>query len=68
MSFIFSIFIIPTVMVGTVAGAVFMGSAGSSIVCAGWGRVRFIDFSPVFVVFVAAEAGHGPTDELHVVQ
>ena len=28
-----SMFVIPAVMMGTVAGAVFMGSAGSSIVC-----------------------------------
>ena len=33
LSFVFSISIIPTVMVGTVVGAVCMGSAGFSIVC-----------------------------------
>ena len=62
-----SLFVIPAVTVGTVAGAVRMGSAGISIVCAGWGRVRFIDF-PLFSSFVAAGAGHGPTGWSLVVQ
>ena len=55
-----------TVEMGIVGAAVLMGSLRFSISCAGWGRVRFVDFSR-FVVVVPAEAGHVPIDELHVV-
>ena len=54
------VFLLSTVMVGTVAGAVCMGLARSSMVCR-VGKVRFV------VDFCGRGAGHVPIDELRVV-
>ena len=59
LSSVFSIANVPTVMVGTVVGAVCMGLARSSMMC----RVDKVRF----VVFRGRGAGHVPMDELRVV-